>query len=136
LGHGELAEDDKFATNKARISNRAELTGIFRNCLQQHTTAHWLGVFAQAGIPAGPINDVGEVLTNEYAHERQLVRHLKNAVGNSVPTVSNPVSFADTPVTYAAAPPVLGEHTDEVLSEWLGYSADKLAELRKNSAIQ
>ena len=136
LGHGELAEDHKFATNKARISNRAELIGICRNSLQQHTTAHWLGVFAQAGIPAGPINDVGEVLTNEYAHERQLVRHLENAVGNSVPTVSNPVSFADTPVTYAAAPPVLGEHTDEVLSEWLGYSADKLAELRKNSAIQ
>lgn len=135
LGRAELAKDDKFATNKARIGNRLELIDIFRDCLQQHTTAHWLDVFAQAGIPAGPINDVGEVLTNEYARERQLVRHLENAAGDSVPTVSNPVSFAGTPVTYVSAPPLLGEHTDEVLSEWLGYSADKLAELRKDSAI-
>ena len=73
--------------------------------------------------------------TNAYAGERQLVRYLENRAGNSVPTVSNPVSFADTPVTYGSAPPLLGEHTDEVLSEWLGYSADKLAELRKDSAI-
>ena len=136
LGRGELAQDDRYATNKARISNRVPLIDIFRNCLQQHTTGHWLGVFAQAGIPAGPINDVGEVLTNEYARERQLVRHLENTAGDSVPTISNPVSFADTPVTYVAAPPRLGEHTDEVLSEWLGYSEHKLAELRKDSAIQ
>ena len=136
LGRGELADDDKFATNKARISNRLELIEIFSNHLQQQTTAHWLSVFAKAGIPAGPINDVGEVLTNEYARERQLVRYLENAAGDAVPTVSNPVSFTGTPVTYESAPPLLGEHTDEVLSEWLGYSADKLAQLRKDSAIQ
>jgi len=130
-----LADDDKFATNKARISNRLELIEIFCNHLRQQTTVHWLSVFAKAGIPAGPINDVGEVLTNDYARERQLVRHLENAAGDSVPTVSNPVSFTGTPVTYESAPPLLGEHTDEVLSEWLGYSADKLAELRKDSAI-
>ena len=135
LGRGEMARDDRFATNKARIRNRGALVDIFRDCLQQHTTAHWLDMFAQAGIPAGPINDVGEVLTNEYAGERQLVRYLENGAGNSVPTVSNPVSFADTPVTYGSAPPLLGEHTDEVLIEWLGYSADRLAELRKDSAI-
>ena len=75
------------------------------------------------------------MLTNDYATERQLVRFLENAAGDSVPTVSNPVLFADTPVEYASAPPLLGEHTDEVLREWLGYSADKLAELRKDSAI-
>ena len=135
LGKSELAQEDRFATNKARIRNRGELIVIFRKCLQQHTTAHWLDVFAQAGIPSGPINDIGEVLTNEYAHERQLVRHLENAAGDSVPTVANPVSFAATPVSYVSAPPLLGEHTDEVLSEWLGYSADRLAEMRKDSAI-
>ena len=135
VGQAELARNDKFATNDARIENRAALIDILRKCLLRHTTAHWLEVFAEAGIPAGPINDVGEVLTNEYAAERKLVRYLENAAGDSVPTVSNPVSFADTPVDYASAPPLLGEHTDEVLLEWLGYSPDKLAELRKDSAI-
>jgi crotonobetainyl-CoA:carnitine CoA-transferase CaiB-like acyl-CoA transferase len=135
VGESELARNDKFATNDARIENRDALVDILRKCLQRHTTAHWLEVFAEAGIPAGPINDIGEVLTNDYATERQLVRFLENAAGDSVPTVSNPVLFADTPVEYASAPPLLGEHTDEVLREWLGYSADKLAELRKDSAI-
>ncbi|MDH3861536.1 MAG: CoA transferase, partial [Gammaproteobacteria bacterium] len=135
VGESELARDDKFATNDARIENRDALVDILRKCLQRQTTAHWLEVFAEAGIPAGPINDIGEVLTNDYATERQLVRFLENAAGDSVPTVSNPVLFADTPVEYASAPPLLGEHTDEVLREWLGYSADKLAELRKDSAI-
>jgi len=135
LRRGELAQDDRFATNKARIRNRIELIDIIRHCLRQHTTAYWLDVLAKAGIPAGPINDVGEVLTNAYARERQFVRHLENAAGAAVPTVSNPVSFGATPVSYDSAPPLLGEHTDEVLSEWLGYSADTLAELRKDSAI-
>jgi formyl-CoA transferase len=135
VGLGELARNDKFATNDARIKNRSALIDILRERLQRHTTAHWLALFAEAAIPAGPINDVGEVLTNDYATERQLVRYLENAAGDSVPTVANPVSFADTPVEYVSAPPLLGEHTDEVLRDWLGYSADKLAELRKDFAI-
>lgn len=135
VGQGELARNDKFATNDARIENRATLIDILRKCLQRQTTAYWLEIFAESGIPAGPINDIGEVLTNDYATERQLVRFLENGAGDSVPTVSNPVSFADTPVEYASAPPLLGEHTDEVLREWLGYSADKLAKLREDSAI-
>jgi crotonobetainyl-CoA:carnitine CoA-transferase CaiB-like acyl-CoA transferase len=135
VGEVELASNDKFATNDARIENRAALIDILSKSLQRNTTAYWLEVFAEASIPAGPINDIGEVLTNDYATERQLVRFFENAAGDSVPTVSNPVSFEDTPVEYASAPPLLGEHTDEVLREWLGYPPDKLAELRKDSAI-
>ena len=86
-------------------------------------------------MPAGPINDIGEVLSDAYAQERELVRHLTNAAGEAVPTVSNPVNFTATPVQYANAPPLLGEHTDEVLREWLGYSEEKIAELRTDAAI-
>jgi crotonobetainyl-CoA:carnitine CoA-transferase CaiB-like acyl-CoA transferase len=74
-------------------------------------------------------------LGNDYARERRLVRYVENAVGEPVPTVANPVNFSATAVHYAQAPPRLGEHTDEVLREWLGYSDESIAELRKSSVI-
>jgi len=136
IGRGELANEGSFSSNDARVGNRQALVAIIQERLQEDTTETWLEAFAASGVPAGPINDIGEVLSNEYAQERGLVRHVDNGAGDSVPTVSNPVSFSTTPVCYEKAPPLLGEHTDEVLREWLGYSAELTAELRKVSAIE
>lgn len=135
LGLGELAELDKFASNRARVRHRSELVGLIQERLEAATTSHWLTEFAALQVPAGPINDIGEVLTNRDAVERQLVRHLENSAGQEVPVVSNPVDLGVTPVHYDRAPPLLGEHTDEVLREWLGYSAERIEELRGNSTI-
>ena len=63
------------------------------------------------------------------------MRHIPNAAGDDVPTVANPVDFDATPVHYAKAPPLLGEHTDEVLREWLGYSDERISDLRAGDAI-
>jgi crotonobetainyl-CoA:carnitine CoA-transferase CaiB-like acyl-CoA transferase len=135
LGRPELADDDAFASNAARIDNRATLVNRMQDILSTDTTDHWLEALGAHGVPAGPINDIGEVLGNAHAQERQLVRHLKNAAGDEVPLVANPVDFASTPVTYERAPPLLGEHTDEVLREWLGYSGELIDELRSSAAI-
>jgi formyl-CoA transferase len=135
LGMPALATDTRFARNRDRIANRAVLVSQLADRFSSESTAHWLETLAHAGVPAGPINDIKEVLTNRHARQRQLVRQLQNAAGDNVPTVANPVSFEDTPVRYDRAPPLLGEHTDEVLREWLGYSADRIAGLRSDSAI-
>ena len=135
LGCPELADDDAFASNAARIANRASLVEKMQSKLSEDTTAHWLEALGAHGVPAGPINDIGEVLSNAHARERQLVNSLRNAAGDEVPFVANPVDFAATPVTYERAPPLLGEHTDEVLREWLGYSRELIEELRSSSAI-
>jgi len=135
VGMPELGTDTLYANNAARITNRAKLTGLLQEHLRTNTTAFWLEAFAAGGVPAGPINDIGEVLSNAHARERELVRHLQNTAGDSVPTVSNPVAFGDTPVHYERAPPLLGEHTDEVLREWLGYSANRIAALRNDAVI-
>ena len=135
IGRPELGDDERFASNEARIANRAELVGVIGAALQARPTATWLEVFAAKGVPAGPIRDIGEVLNCAHARERNLVRHIDNSAGDAVPFVANPVSFDATPVSYERAPPLLGEHTDEVLSEWLGYSAEKIAALRKEAAI-
>jgi crotonobetainyl-CoA:carnitine CoA-transferase CaiB-like acyl-CoA transferase len=135
IGVPDLATDASYASNASRIANRAQLVGILQEQLLGKSTAFWLEAFAAGGVPAGPINDIGEVLGNDHARERELVRQLTNAAGDTVPTISNPVAFDETPVQYERAPPLLGEHTEEVLREWLGYSADMIEGLRSDAAI-
>jgi len=135
IGRGELADDPRFAKNDARIEHRDELVAIIAERLRQNTTEHWLEELARRRVPAGPINDIGEVLDNEFAKERELVRPVRNGAGHDVPLVANPVDFSATPVAYERAPPLLGEHTGEVLHEWLGYSAETIGALRNKAAI-
>jgi crotonobetainyl-CoA:carnitine CoA-transferase CaiB-like acyl-CoA transferase len=135
LGLGALASRETFADNAARIENRDELVALIQDRLSSNTTAYWLEAFAALQIPSGPINDLGEVLSNADAKERRLVRTMENAAGDDVPTVANPIDLSGTPVQYNQAPPLLGEHTDEVLREWLGYSAERIEELRGDSTI-
>ena len=134
-GLSSLAADTRFRHNADRIANRSELVGLLGRVFETNTTDYWLKQLADRGVPAGPINDLQQVLTGSYAEERELVRHLSNSRGQPVPIVSNPVEFATTPVQYAGAPPLLGEHTDEVLREWLGYSDELIAELRESKAV-
>jgi len=135
LGAPDLAMDVLYTTNAARIENRQQLVETMRARLTTNTTEFWLSAFAECGVPAGPINHIGEVLSDGHAIERQLVRSLSSSAGDPIPSVANPVAFEGTPVRYELAPPLLGEHTDEVLREWLGYSAEMIAELRNQAAI-
>jgi len=135
LGQPSLAVDARFARNSDRIANRDELVALLQSAFKTRTTTHWLAELNAVGVPAGAINDLEQVFTNTHAQERSLVRHLTNSVGLDVPTVSNPVDFSATPVSYERAPPLLGEHTEEVLREWLGYSGLLIAELREAAAI-
>ena len=135
LGLTELASDPDYATNASRVENRAALVHAIQARLETDTTASWLNALAERGVPAGPVNDLREVLTNAHAKERNLVQFVTNGAGDRVPTVSNPVSFGATPVSYRLAPPLLGEHTEEVLRDWLGYSASMIDTLRDDAAI-
>ncbi|MBT8089456.1 MAG: CoA transferase [Gammaproteobacteria bacterium] len=131
----ELAGDLRFRRNRDRIANRGELISLLEITLGTQTTAHWLAALGAVGVPAGPINSIDKVLTGSFAEERGLVRQLANTLGQDVPIVSNPVDFSETPVSYRLAPPLLSEHTEEVLREWLGYSQELIAELQEHSAI-
>jgi formyl-CoA transferase len=135
IGHPELALDKRFRQNRDRIHNRAALIAQLASIFEERTTGEWLQALAVSGVPAGPINDIQEVLSGMYAKERNLVRHLTNSQGQDIPAVANPVAFGSTPVEYAKSPPLLGEHTDEVLREWLGYSDELIAELRQSAAL-
>jgi len=131
----EVKVDPRFSTMKSRIQNRELLIPILQSRLKERASSEWLALLLEQGVPAGPVNDIAEVLTNQHARERNLVRHIPNGQNISIPMVSNPVEFAETPVCYERAPPALGEHTNEVLREWLGYSDARINSLKKNAVI-
>jgi crotonobetainyl-CoA:carnitine CoA-transferase CaiB-like acyl-CoA transferase len=131
----ELANDPRFGKMSDRIDNRGSLIPLLEQKIKERDTSDWLAELSAHEVPAGPVNDIAEVLTNDHAKERDLVRHLTNGANQTVPTVSNPVAFEDTPVCYDKAPPLLGEHTKEVLREWLGYSDAKIQSLSQDEAI-
>jgi crotonobetainyl-CoA:carnitine CoA-transferase CaiB-like acyl-CoA transferase len=135
LGLNTLAEDPRFNTMARRIDSRDALIPLLSSTFLLRTTGDWLERLLSEGVPAGAINDIGEVLTNDYAREKGLVREIRNGHDVPVPLVSNPVQFSATPVSYERAPPLLGEHTDEVLRERLGYSDAEIASLRKDEVI-
>ena len=135
LGVPELGNDPRFATMGDRIENREILIPLLSAKLLKKSTGEWLELLRVHGVPAGAVNDIADVLSNDHARERNLVREIRNSNNVPVPTVSNPVDFDRTPVQYQKAPPLLGEHTDEVLREWLGYSVAKIETLRQDEVI-
>lgn len=135
LGTPELASDPRFDNNSNRVTNRESLIGLIAEKLKKESTEHWIHEFRGAGIPAGPINDLAAVFNDEHVIEHDLVRYLEHPSGARVPTIVNPVQFSSTKLEYERAPPVLGEHTQEVLETDLGYSKEKIASLLASGAI-
>ena len=134
-GLGELADDPRFRRNEDRLANRTELVARMSSALARESSAHWTAELAGCGVPCSPINDIGEVFSSDYAAERGIVRTVPHAYDPRLPTVANPVTFSADAVEYRAAPPLLGEHSGEVLADWLGYSADTISELKKAGTI-
>lgn len=134
-GLPELAEDARFRHNEGRLANRAELVGLMSAALARESSAHWTGEFAASGVPCSPINDIGEVFSSDYARETELVRAVTHPYDADLPTVANPVKFSSDGVSYRLPPPLLGQHSGEVLTDWLGYSAKTISELKKAGTI-
>lgn len=135
LGIEELADDKRFDCNEARVLHRDDLVDRMSSVLKENDTEFWLARMSKKGVPAGPINSIADVFTEPYAQERELVRELHHPVAGQIPTVANPVGFSATPVAYRYAPPMLGEHTAEVLSGELGLSAEQIDALASKGAI-
>lgn len=130
-----LADDPRYATNKARVANRAELIPQLRQATVFKTTAQWVELLEQAGVPCGPINDLQQVFADPQVLARGLRLDLPNGLGSDTPQVASPLRLSATPVAYRSAPPLLGEHTDALLQRLLGVSEEAIAELRAAGVI-
>jgi crotonobetainyl-CoA:carnitine CoA-transferase CaiB-like acyl-CoA transferase len=136
-GHPELATDPRFARNKDRVLNRDSLIPILEALTRQRDVQDWLADLDASGIPAGPINDLAQTFASPQVAAREMKISLPHPVAASgqVALIGNPVKFSATPVTYQGAPPVLGQHTAEVLSFRLGLPADALERLAAAGVI-
>ena len=122
--------DSRFATNRERVRNYAALRPIVAEAFLTKTRGEWLTLLNDAGIPAGPVRDLHEVLTDEQLLARDMVHSLQHAVAGQVQVLGVPVKLSDTAGSVRTAPPALGQHTEQVLTQDLGLSAAKVAELR------
>lgn len=134
-GHPEWAADPRFATNRARVENRAAFVAAFSAVSVLRKTKEWVAALEEAGVPCGPINDLAEVFADPQVVARGTRLSLPHAAGGDVALVANPIRLSETPAEYRSAPPALGEHTAQVLRHTLGLSEAEVETLAKNGVI-
>jgi crotonobetainyl-CoA:carnitine CoA-transferase CaiB-like acyl-CoA transferase len=129
----EIGNDARFPTNALRVKNRETLVPLLQKIIQEKPAATWLEKFATAEIPAAPINTVAEAFQNVQTSARGLIVQLEHPYIGMAKSIANPIRFSNTPVSYRLPPPLLGEHTGEILLG-LGYSADDVRAMAAESA--
>jgi hypothetical protein len=134
-GCTELATDARFINNGKRVEHRAELTRLLGEVFSKRTTRDWVTLLEAAGVPNGPINTLAQVYEEPQVKARGIRVEMPHPVAGSVSTVASPMRFSATPVEYKQAPPVLGEHTEEVLQQILGKTAQEMTQLRSDGIV-
>ncbi|HCN66517.1 MAG TPA: CoA transferase [Pseudomonas sp.] len=129
------ADDPRFASNKQRVANRAVLVPLIRQATVFKTTAQWVEQLEAVGVPCGPINELAQVFADPQVQARGLAFELPHALAGLVPQVGSPIRLSETPVEYRRAPPLLGEHTQEVLARVLGVTTVDLELLRHSGVL-
>ncbi len=135
LGHPQWAGDPRFATNRARVEHRHLLDSAIGQALAADTAGNWLAKLKSAGVPCGRINSVAEALADPQTQARAMIEAVKHPAIGDLKLVGMPYKFSGTPASVRRPPPILGEHTDEILREELALDADAIAALRRDRVI-
>ncbi|MEY8690209.1 MAG: CaiB/BaiF CoA transferase family protein [Leptothrix sp. (in: b-proteobacteria)] len=134
-GRPEWATDERFATNPARVAHRATLIPLLRQTTVLRTTAEWIAALEAAAVPCGPINRIDQVFADPQVQARGLRVELPHPSAGTVALVANPIRLSGSPVRHELAPPLLGQHSDAVLTDWLALDAAAIAALRERQII-
>ena len=134
-GIPEVAEDPRFLDNIGRTANRQACVDALAVAIKQKTTAEWVALLEPIGVPCGPINRLDEVYADPQVQHRGMKIEVPHPLAGVVPLVANPIKYSRTPIAYDAPPPLLGQHTDEVLSTLLGKTAEEIAALRAKRIV-
>ena len=130
-----LADDPRFATNPARIEHRDALIPLLAAMVKEKTKVEWISLLESVGVPCGPINNLQEVFENEQVIARGIQLNVPHPTAGSMKLVASPMRLSKTPVTVRMPPPLLGEHTEEILGATLHYTHEQIAQLRSKGII-
>lgn len=135
IGRLDLLDDDRFRTSDLRTHNYAILEPIFNEALKQKTAAEWLQSFAEVGIACGPVNTVDKAAKDPQILSRGMFVGLPYSKTGAVRVVNSPIKLSRTPAAVERISPELGEHTEEVLREWLGLRSEDVGALRQQGVV-
>ncbi|MEM7195737.1 MAG: CaiB/BaiF CoA-transferase family protein [Pseudomonadota bacterium] len=134
IGLDSLIDDARFVTNADRVKHRSELEQYIAPLIEQEAKSHWLQVLPVNGVPCSAINTIAEAFAQEQIQHRGMEISLPHAMAGEIAGVGNPLNFSDAEVQYRSAPPVLGNDTERILNEWLGYDQNRIDEMKKSGA--
>lgn len=118
IGQAELGTNPLYATNSARLTHRDTLIPILIEAMKTDSRDNWLARLNKAGVPCGPINNIGQMFDMPQVQARDLWKTIHHPSGAQAPTVASPINLSETPIQYRMAPPLLGQHTEEILAEF------------------
>ena len=134
IGQDAMLEDPRYSTNTGRVEHRAECVGELNMIFATNTTDHWVELIVKAGVPCGPINTVSDVVSNPQVLARNMIAEVDHPKVPNLKFPNSPLKLTDSPATIRRVPPMLGQHNEEILGE-VGYSAEKIADLKKRGVI-
>ena len=135
IGKPEWAEDPRFSDRTKRLENKSILIPMMEKHLMTRPGDEWLEAIHKAGVPAGPINTLDRVLSDPQVLAREMIVEIDGPGKEKIKTIGNPIKMQKTPVTTFTRPPMLGEHSREILTGILGYSKEKIEALKKTGAV-
>lgn len=134
IGRPELAVDERFFTNAMRVQNRETLIPFLKPIFMEKTVTEWLSLIGDQ-FPCGPINNLEQVFAMPHVKEREMLAQMDHPTIGVLPLVGSPLKMGETPVEYRLPPPLMGQHTNEILREALGYSDEKIKALAQSGCV-
>lgn len=135
VGHPEWLDDERFTTNAKRIQNRQILTDLVSELFAEGDLAEWLELCEKIGLPAVPVNSMDRVFEDPQVQAREMRVEVPHPTAGSIPMVASPLKIPTAPTQVRLPPPLLGQHTDEILSELLDYDREDIEKFRAQSVV-
>jgi crotonobetainyl-CoA:carnitine CoA-transferase CaiB-like acyl-CoA transferase len=134
-GRVDLADDERYATNRNRVGNRDELGRILTEIIAAKPRAFWLEELEKVGVPCGPINNLKQVFADPHIQARGDRQEVDHPQAGTLPTVANPIRLSESPISYDRAPPTLGQHNEDVLQGLLGLDSEAISRLKDDGIV-